>query len=289
MKFGICLASLGTYSDPRAAVRIARSAEDAGWDGFFYWDHLAFVWGRPAGDPWVTLAAVAASTEHIRIGTAVTPLPRRRPHVLASQIAALDVLSEGRVIFGAGLGGVPEEFAAFGEPTDERLRAQMLDEGLDIVRALLAGERVEHHGPHYTVDGVTLAPGAVQKPLPLWIGGRSSRAQRRAARFDGWLADSSDEHGMVMSPDDVRRGVERIARSDDFDVGVMGYTHGADDGLARAYREAGVTWWLENVHDIRGTLDEMLARIAAGPPALSSRRKTLITCVSTVGGERTTE
>ena len=232
----------------------------------FYWDHLAFVRGLPAGDPWVTLAAVAASTERIRIGTAVTPLPRRRPHVLAAQIAALDVLSEGRVIFGAGLGGVPQEFEAFGEPTDERLRAQMLDEGLDVVRALLAGERVEHHGVHYIVDGVTLAPAAVQRPLPIWIGGRSPRAQRRAARFDGWLADSSDEHGMVMSPADIRRGVERIARDDTFDVGVMGYSRNPDDDLAHAYREAGATWWLENVHDIRGTPDEMLARIAAGPP-----------------------
>jgi len=266
VKFGICLASLGTYSDPRNAVRIARAAESAGWDGLFYWDHLAFVWGPPAGDPWVTLAAVAATTERIRIGTAVTPLPRRRPHVLAAQIATLDVLSAGRVTFGAGLGGVPEEFAAFGEPTDEHLRAQMLDEGLDVVRALLAGERVEHHGAHYAVDGVTLAPAPVQQPLPIWIGGRSVRAQRRAARFDGWLADSSDEHGMVMSPDDIRRGVERIAPRASFDVGVMGYTRSSDDDLAHTYREAGATWWLENVHDVRGTPKEMLARVAAGPP-----------------------
>lgn len=266
MRFGVCLASLGTYADPRNAVRVARAAEGAGWDALFYWDHLAFVWGPPAGDPWVTLAAVAASTERIRIGTAVTPLPRRRPHVLAAQLATLDVLSDGRVTFGAGLGGVPEEFGAFGEPTGERVRAEMLDEGLDVVRALLAGERVEHRGAHYTVDGVTLRPSPVQRPLPIWIGGRSPRAQRRAARFDGWLADTSDEHGMVMSPDDVRSGVARIARGGGFDVGVMGYTHGPGDELAGAYREAGATWWLENVHDLRGPLDRMLARVAAGPP-----------------------
>jgi probable F420-dependent oxidoreductase len=245
---------------------VAHAAESAGWDALFYWDHLAFVWGTPAGEPWVTLAAVAATTERIRIGTAVTPLPRRRPHVLAAQIATLDVLSGGRVIFGAGLGGVPEEFGAFGEPTDERVRAEMLDEGLDVVRALLAGERVEHHGAHYTVDGVTLAPAPIQQPLPIWVGGRSPRAQRRAARFGGWLADSSDQHGMVLSPDDIRRGLERIEPCTEFDVGVMGYTRGADDELPRAYREAGATWWFENVHDVRGTPEEMLARVAAGPP-----------------------
>lgn len=265
VKHGICLASLGTYADPRNAARIARAAEDAGWDGFFYWDHLAWVWGPPAGDPWIALAAVAASTERIRIGTAVTPVPRRRPHVLAAQIAALDVLSGGRVVFGAGLGGVPREFAAFGEPTDERLRAEMLDEGLDVVRALLSGERVEHRGSHYTVDGVTLAPAPIQRPLPIWVGGRKRPAQHRAARFDGWLADSSNEHGMVMSPEDLRGGVARIGRPDGFDVAVMGYTRGPGDDLATAYREAGATWWLENLHDVRGTPEEMLARVAAGP------------------------
>jgi probable F420-dependent oxidoreductase len=266
VKFGICLASLGTYSNPQEAVRVAHAAESGGWDGLFYWDHLAFVWGTPAGDPWITLAAIAATTERIRIGTAVTPLPRRRPHVLAQQIATLDVLSDGRVTFGAGLGGVPAEFGAFGEPTDERVRAEMLDEGLEVVRSLLAGERVEHRGAHYTVDGVTLAPAPVQQPLPIWIGGRSPRAQRRAARFDGWLADSSDEHGMVTSPEDIRRGIDRIEPRAGFDIGVMGYTRDPDDELARAYGEAGATWWLENVHDVRGTPEEMLERIAAGPP-----------------------
>ena len=77
MRFGICLANIGTYSDPRTALRIARAAEASGWDGLFVWDHLAFVWGPPAADPWVTLAAVAAETTRIRIGTAVTPVARR--------------------------------------------------------------------------------------------------------------------------------------------------------------------------------------------------------------------
>ena len=114
MRYGICLANIGTYSDPGAAVRVARTAEEAGWDALFIWDHLAFVWGPPAADPWVTLAAVAASTSTLRIGTAVTPVARRRPQVLAQQVATLDLLSGGRVIFGAGLGGVESEFARFG-------------------------------------------------------------------------------------------------------------------------------------------------------------------------------
>src|SRR3954466_15123358 len=115
VRFGICLANIGTYSDPRVGVRVAEAAENAGWDGVFIWDHLAFVWGSPAADPWITLASIAATTSRVRIGTAVTPVPRRRPQVLAHEVATLDVLSGGRMIFGAGLGGSVTEFGKFGE------------------------------------------------------------------------------------------------------------------------------------------------------------------------------
>ena len=127
MRHAICLANIGTYSDPRVGARVAEAAEAAGWDGVFIWDHLAFVWGPPAADPWITLAAVASATSRVRIGTAVTPVARRRPQVLAHEVATLDVLSQGRVVFGAGLGGSLAEFGKFGEPTDDKVRAAMLD------------------------------------------------------------------------------------------------------------------------------------------------------------------
>jgi probable F420-dependent oxidoreductase len=258
------MANIGTYADPRVGVEIARAAEASGWDGIFVWDHLAFVWGPPAADPWVTLAAVAASTERIRIGTAVTPVARRRPQVLAHQVATLDVLSGGRVVFGAGLGGSPSEFSKFGDPDDARTRAEMLDEGLELLRALWSGEPVEHRGEHYTVDGVTLAPRPVQQPLPVWIGGNRPASRRRAARWDGWCADTADPTGMTMSPDDVARGVASIGRGEGFDVAVIGYRDRADP---RAYEAAGATWWLESVHDLRGPLEAMLDVVRAGPPA----------------------
>ena len=97
-------------------------------------------------------------TTSLLVGTNVTPVPRRRPHVLAHQVATLDVLSGGRVVFGAGIGGIESEFTAFGEDADARTRAEELDEGLEVLRRLWSGERVDHHGRHYTVDGVTLAP-----------------------------------------------------------------------------------------------------------------------------------
>ena len=208
MHHGICLANIGTYSDPRVGVRVAEAAEASGWDGVFIWDHLAFVWGAPAADPWITLAAVAGATSRVRIGTAVTPVARRRPQVLAHEVATLDVLSGGRVVFGAGLGGSPVEFGKFGEPTDAAVRAAMLDEGLDLLRRFWSGDEVTHRGDHFTVEGVRLAPTPVQPRVPIWIGGNRPASLRRAARWDGWLADSADPTGMTLSPDDVARSLE---------------------------------------------------------------------------------
>jgi probable F420-dependent oxidoreductase len=262
VRFGICLANIGNYSDPRVGARVAEAAESAGWDGVFIWDHLAFVWDAPAADPWVVLSAIAASTSRVRVGTAVTPVARRRPHVLAHEIATLDRLSDGRVIFGAGLGGSPKEFGKFGEPTDERVRAEMLDEGLDVMRQLWSGREVTHRGAHYTVDGVTFAPAPVQERIPVWIGGNRPLSLRRASRWDGWLADSSDPTGMTLSPDDVARSIERIGRDDGFDVAVLGQS---DRGEPDDYARAGATWWLENLHDRRGSLDDVLSLVGRGP------------------------
>src|SRR5919198_555501 len=166
MQYGVCLANIGTYADPRVGVRVAETAESAGWDGVFMWDHLAFVWGPPAADPWITLAAIAASTSRVRIGTAVTPVARRRPQVLAHQIATLDRLSGGRVVFGAGLGGIESEFGKFGEPTDARVRAELLDEGLELLRRLWSGEEVTHAGSHSPI-----AASRTSTPPPARPGG----------------------------------------------------------------------------------------------------------------------
>ena len=262
MRYGICLANIGTYSDPRAAVRVARVAEKAGWESVFVWDHLAFVWGPPAADPWVMLTAIAAATDTVRIGTAVTPVARRRPQVLAQTVATLDVFSGGRVVFGAGLGGSESEFGRFGEPTDPKVRAAMLDEGLGLLRQLWSGEEVDHHGEHYTAEGVTLAPQPLQERLPIWIGGNRKPSLRRAARWDGWIADSAAPTGVTLSPEDVARSIEFIGRGDEYEVAVLGQT---DRGDPTEYEEAGATWWLENLHDLRGSPEDILELVAAGP------------------------
>jgi alkanesulfonate monooxygenase SsuD/methylene tetrahydromethanopterin reductase-like flavin-dependent oxidoreductase (luciferase family) len=239
VQFGVCLSNFGTYADPRQSLRVAEAADAAGWDGFFVWDHLAFVWGLPSADPWVTLAAVAARTESLTLGTALTPLPRRRPQIVAQQAASVQALNGGRVILGAGLGGNEKEFTRFGEDPDPHRRARLLDDGLRLVRELWPG--------------------------PIWIGGNSGPALRRAACWDGWLPNSVARDEIAMSPDELARNVEAIGRGAGFDVAFNGYSSPEESALVARYAAAGATWWLENLHDRRFDADGVLARVRAGP------------------------
>jgi alkanesulfonate monooxygenase SsuD/methylene tetrahydromethanopterin reductase-like flavin-dependent oxidoreductase (luciferase family) len=242
LRFAVCLSNFGNYAHPCAALRVAQAAEGAGWDGFFVWDHLAFVWGTPSADPWVILAAVAgAGGGKLTLGTAVTPVPRRRPQVLAQQLATVEALNRGRVVLGAGLGGNEKEFTAFGENFDPHRRAQLLDDGLELVRKYWQG--------------------------PIWIGGNSKPALRRAASWDGWVANSVATEGMKMTPDELAQKVQTIGRGAGFDVACNGYSSPNDRALCAEYADAGATWWLENVHDRRFAPDELLARVSAGPSA----------------------
>jgi len=272
MHYGIEIVTFGEYANPRAVVQLAEAAETVGWEGVFVWDHLAFVWGVPSGDPLITLTAVAQATQRLKIGTSVTPLPRRRPHVIANALATLDLLSGGRVIFGVGLGGVPQEFAAFGEPENDKERAKMLDEGLDVISRLWSGEEVTHHGPHFTVNGVVLAPLPVQRPrIPIWIGGESPPALRRAAQWDGWVIGGVSQEGeMIKTPEQMADKLAYIRQHRDspnqFDVAITGNSTPEDRVLTQDFAAVGVTWWLESLHGSRGSLDEMLARVMAGPP-----------------------
>ena len=173
---------------PRFIVELAELAEKAGWDGFFLWDHILFPWPASLADPWIVLGAIASKTRRMRIGTAVTPLPRRRPHKVAKETATLDVITGGRVVLGVGLGGDEGEFTRFGEESSTRTRAEKLDEALDLITSLWSGGEVNHRGAHYTASGVTFLPKPIQEPrIPIWVGGVSATALRRARKWDGWL------------------------------------------------------------------------------------------------------
>jgi alkanesulfonate monooxygenase SsuD/methylene tetrahydromethanopterin reductase-like flavin-dependent oxidoreductase (luciferase family) len=251
VRYGICVSNIGSYSDARAVAELAEAAEAAGWEGLFVWDHLAFVWGEPSGDPWVILTACALSTSKILLGTAVTPVPRRRVQNLAHTVATLDRLSGSRVVFGAGLGGNRSEFERFGEDFSRARRIELLDEGLGALRRWWDGAEV---------DGIALRPPPEGR-VPIWIGGNSEVALGLAARYDGWIANSAGPEGVKISPEVVEAGAARVGG----DVVIL---NGAS-GLATPaqYEGAGATWWLENLHDWRGPREEMLAILQAGPAA----------------------
>lgn len=194
----------GPFGDPRRTAELAPLAEQAGWDAYFTWGGFVARDEPPAAyDPWIMLAAAAAATSTIRIGTCIAPLPAYQPHVVASIVASLDVLSEGRMILGVGIGDEPVSFEAFGQPGDARTRAAQLDEALDVITRLWSGERVDHLGEHYVVDGFTLRATPVQQPrVPIWVGGDSAPAKRRAARWDGWIGP--DEDPMQATAADLR-------------------------------------------------------------------------------------
>jgi alkanesulfonate monooxygenase SsuD/methylene tetrahydromethanopterin reductase-like flavin-dependent oxidoreductase (luciferase family) len=270
MHFGLEVIPFGAYADPRNVLELAQAAEQAGWEGLWLWDHLLMPYG--AGDPWVTLSGVAASTQRLKLVTGVSPLPRYWPQNLARLLTGLDLLSQGRLVLGAGLGSVDEEFSRFGLPGEKSIRAEMLDESLQIITSLWSGEPLHFQGKHYTVSGAALQPRPVQQPRPpVWIGGESPPALRRAARWDGWAIGVIDENAnIVRPPEQLARDLEYILShrqsQASFEVAIDGVSQPGKDNLVQAYADAGATWWFETIYGMRGSIAEMLERVKAGPP-----------------------
>jgi alkanesulfonate monooxygenase SsuD/methylene tetrahydromethanopterin reductase-like flavin-dependent oxidoreductase (luciferase family) len=257
---------------------MAREAEDAGWDGYFLWDHILFTMfgNAPMGDPWVSLAAMAMATSRIKLGTLVTPLPRRHIGKLARETATLDLMSEGRLVLGVGIGHDRNgrEYSAFGENADDRTRGEMLDEGLEVLTGLWSGKPFSFEGKHYRVDDVEFLPRPVQEPrIPIWVAGTwpHKKPFRRAAQWDG--VASQAERGGLKPTDyrDIVRYIRQYRESDaPFDVIrpsplPAGEAHRIAETIGE-YEEAGVTWWMVPFEDDMGTLDELHSFVRKGPP-----------------------
>jgi hypothetical protein len=269
--------------DARTAAEYAQAAEEAGWDGFFVWEP---VWGV---DAWVSLAAAAMTTQRIRLGTMITPVSRMRPWKLASETATLDRLTNGRVILSVGLGALDSGFAAFGEVTDRQERAELLDEGLEVLTRLWAGMPVRFQGKHFRVEvdesnfQTPPPPVPVQQPrIPIWVVGAWPRAKsmNRALRYDGLLPNVMGADGKVRmspaTPEEVREIKAYIQEQRNetapYDIVLEGETPGdnpaAAASIVQPYAEAGATWWIE----ARWTAPDetqVLRRIRQGPPEIS--------------------
>jgi probable F420-dependent oxidoreductase len=201
---GVSLSGSFPQGTPAVAEMIdnARRVERLGYDAIWSGDHI--IMHNPIMDVMTVLATYAAVTERVKIGTAVYLVPLRHPVATAKQVASLDLLSQGRFIFGVGVGGeMVREFNAVNVPVTERGRRT--DEGLEIITRVLSEKNVTFEGKHFHLQDVTLEPQPQQKPYPpIWIGGRSDAAVRRTARYaSGWL-------GYLVSSARLQEAMQKI-------------------------------------------------------------------------------
>jgi probable F420-dependent oxidoreductase len=197
-----CLAT--SFSPVDQLVPLARAADEHGYHAVAMSDHVVnpvetrstypytedggrrWEMGTPWPDPWVSIGAMAAATERVRFFTNVYILPARTPFATAKAVGTAAVLSGNRVALGVGMGWMEEEFDVLEQ--DFRRRGRRADEALEVIAALLTGEVVEHHGEFYDFGPLEMLP-APSEPVPVWVGGMSDAALRRAARNDGWISD----------------------------------------------------------------------------------------------------
>ena len=277
MNYGVYFSSVGEYANAALLAKLAREAEESGWDGVFIWDHI----GQPnaAADPWVALTAMAANTEHIKIGPIITPVARRRPWKLARETVTLDHFSNGRLILGVGLGWGTAEFESFGEDGDPKIRAEKLDQGLEVLTGLWSGEVFNYQSKHYKISDACFMPKPYQSPrIPIWVCGAWSDKKapfRRAAKWDGIIAICGPGEDRAIRPDEIIDIKKYIAshrlNNDPFDIVVILWSEGNRSAEElqemERYKNAGVTWWLEDLSLERfPKLDEVRNRLFIGPP-----------------------
>jgi alkanesulfonate monooxygenase SsuD/methylene tetrahydromethanopterin reductase-like flavin-dependent oxidoreductase (luciferase family) len=273
VKHGLFFPPFGELSDPRRVAELAVKAEAAGWSGFFLWDHMLATPGLAVGDAWTAMAAVAAATSEIRFGAMVTPLSRRRPWVLARQVAALDLLSGGRFVVGIGLGDDGwKEFSSFGEVTAPRERGLLLDESLEILRLLLSGQDVAYDGERLAVAATPFLPRPVQDPVPVWVACRwpNRKPLARAAAQQGCFPIFAGSPDMPPAGDlsALRADLRRRGAGDGYDLVVRCQLRRLDPahrpGAVAAAADSGVTWLLEGF-DPGVTAADFEAVVTAGP------------------------
>ena len=286
MQYAIYLPTFDPFGSARIIADLARDAEIAGWDGVFIWDDVS-GWDKDLADPWISLAAAAVVTQRVRLGALITPLARRRPWKFARETASLDHLSGGRLVVGVGAGGGQEQFGDLGEEPDQRVRGEMLDEGLEIVTGLWSGESFQFEGKYYHLKPASFRPKPLQQPrIPIWAAGvwphRPPLA--RMARWDGMFPlfsendDPAEQQAhlreMVAKVLAMRQAILPAAAQRPFDVVMVGKTppdrpEQSEEHIA-GFGAAGATWWLEALAPDRGggpawSFSQLRDRVLAGP------------------------
>ncbi|MGH2428881.1 MAG: LLM class flavin-dependent oxidoreductase [Candidatus Limnocylindria bacterium] len=269
MQFGVII----TGGSVAEQIELARAAEAAGWDGVFTWDGIHVGNRMAVHDPWVLMSAFAMATEGVQIGAMIQPLSRRRPWKVARESVTLDHVSNGRFVLCVGLGAPDDSgFGRVGEPTDRRIRAEKLDETLEILIGLWSGKPFGFSGTHYRFEPMAFTPTPFRQPrIPIWVVGAwpSQRSMSRVIRYDGLLPRIPDP--AAYTPELVARMRDWIAERrslDRFEIVVEGTTPADDPAAASAkthrFAEAGATWWIEA--DWSADIAAARRRIEVGPP-----------------------
>src|SRR5580692_3708408 len=222
MKFGLFAINNGPCASPKTAAAIAKAAEQADFESLWIGEHVILpdpqvppspvAPDHPMLDPGIALSFVAANTTKIRLGTGIIILPQRNPVVLAKELASLDVLSNGRLIFGIGIGYLKPEFEAIGAPFDHK--GPRTEEYLAAMIALWSMDKPEYHGRFVSFGGVNAMPRPVQKPHPeIVFGGHTRDAFSRAARLaKGWYGFALDLETTVRHIEELKAACKEAAR-----------------------------------------------------------------------------
>lgn len=276
MKYGFVL----SYGEPADILRMAKEAEDAGWDGVFTWDAIS-IGATPVYDPWVMMGAIAGVTKRVKIGAMILPLARRRPWKVVKEAVTIDHLSDGRLVLPVAL-GVPDDVGFKGvntDSTDRKQRAERLDEALEILELGQKGESFSYDGKHFQVSDMQLQPKPVQDHIPVWsvAGWPHEKSLARAARWDGIIPIDMSHGKDVFDPvqPDVLKEIVAWCQAHHevgkpFDVVLEGKTENANDtDYVGSIAESGATWFIESRWDESETPESLLERIRMGPPSPS--------------------
>lgn len=278
MKFGFVIPGGSTPE----IVQLASELEEAGWDGAFYYDDVYTDAKTEMSAAWPIMAAMAVTTKRIRIGSLLTAVGRRRPWELARESVTVDWLSGGRLILPTGLGWAGDgAYTRAGIPNDRKVRAEMLDEGLEILDGLWSGKPFRFNGTHNQIKTMRFIPGPLQRPrIPIWVVGAWGRpkSMRRVLKYDGLIPviKKADGSHAEVTPQAIREMGEYISQNrkvkgnarDEFDI-IKDGTTPANPRKAREivgpFAEAGATWWMESMWGYK-RMSDVRARVRAGPP-----------------------
>lgn len=280
MKFGFIIPGGGA----KEIVNLASEAEKEGWDGVFFYDSI-YIKGLPqVHSAWPILSAIAVTTKRVTIGSVLTAIGRRRPWEVAREAITVDHLSNGRLVLPVGLGTLDDGgYSKVGMDTSRKIRAEMLDEGLEIIVGLWSGKPFSYEGKHFKMGEMTFKPSPLQKPrIPIWVVGAWGRpkSMARVLKYDGLIPAIKKKDGSFeqvtaekireMREYFERKRVTRTTGKRKFEIIQEGQTP-TDKRKSRKivlpFAEAGATWWMESMWSYK-SLRDIENRIKAGPPII---------------------